>query len=333
VQCHPNDDYTDTPMECGVRCHEDSLHKGSLGDKCLNCHSPGMWDAVRFDHTEDSDWPLKGLHKTVPDCESCHPKREYDGTPKDCSAAGCHAKDDAHKGRLGKKCDKCHRETGENVFNHNKMARYKLDGKHLTVRCADCHPSMTFKPRPTDCYGCHPEPDVHKGQYGTVCEQCHSTKTFEDIRPLHDVGEFSLKGQHDNLPCERCHKDNRPMQGTGNLCLNCHRQDDVHSNSLSPRCGECHTQWSFTPARFDHTTVGCNLTGLHRALGCTECHSSGNFGALVPTCAGCHADEASRKNDANHAGQTTCSQCHNPNSWLPADALGNQRFGRESICR
>ncbi|MCA9676757.1 MAG: hypothetical protein KC464_17110, partial [Myxococcales bacterium] len=331
VQCHPKDSYKDTPMECGVRCHEDSLHKGSLGQTCTACHSPGMWDAVRFDHTDDTDWPLKGLHKKVPQCTDCHPKRQYAETPRNCSAEGCHAKDDAHKGRLGNKCERCHLETGDNQFNHNTMSRYKLEGKHLTVRCSDCHPSISFKPRPVNCYGCHPEPDIHKGQYGTLCEQCHSTKGFEDIQPLHDVGDFSLKGAHDNLPCERCHRDDRPMQGTGNLCINCHRQDDVHSNSLSPRCGECHTQWSFTPARFDHTTVGCNLTGLHRAMPCTDCHKSGNFGALVPTCVSCHRDEAIRK-DAAHQGYTTCATCHNPNSWLPAGA-GVGTYGRESVCR
>ncbi len=333
AQCHPKDSYKDTPMECGARCHEDTLHKGSLGDVCLTCHSPGMWDAVRFDHTDDTEWKLKGLHAKIPDCADCHPKREYAGTPTTCSAAGCHEKDDAHKKRLGTKCDKCHLETGDNIFNHNAMSRYKLEGKHLTVRCSDCHPSITFKPRPMDCFGCHPEPDVHKGSYGTVCEQCHTTAGFEDIKPLHDVGDFALKGAHDSLPCERCHKDNRPMQGSGNLCLNCHRQDDVHSNSLSPRCGECHTQWSFAPARFDHTEVGCNLTGLHRAMPCVDCHKNGNFGALSPTCVSCHADEAARQGDAYHTNAPTCSNCHNPNTWSGADTAGGARYGRESVCR
>lgn len=334
-QCHPdNETTTNTPMECGARCHEDSLHKGSLGDECLRCHSPGIWDAVRFDHTDDTKWPLEGFHAKIADCADCHPKREYTGTPTKCSASGCHAKDDVHKGRLGDGCDRCHLTDGDNIFNHNTMSKYPLDGKHLTVRCSDCHPSVTFKPRPTNCYGCHPEPAVHKGQYGTVCEQCHTTATFEDIRPLHDVGDFSLKGAHDQLACERCHRDSRPLRGAGNLCLNCHRQDDVHSNSLSPRCGECHTQWSFAPARFDHTTVGCNLTGLHRAIACYDCHKNGNFGGLVPTCAGCHRDEAARQaGDAYHSAAGTCANCHNPNSWLPADTAGGTRYGRESICR
>jgi hypothetical protein len=338
VQCHPNDSYKETPMECGVRCHEDSLHKGTLGDECSRCHTPGMWDAVRFNHTKDTDWPLKGLHKSVPDCESCHVKRKYADTPRDCSAEGCHAKDDAHKGRLGKSCDKCHRETGENVFNHNKMARYKLDGKHLTVRCADCHPSVTFKPRPTDCFGCHPEPAVHKGQYGTGCAQCHTTRTWDDVKPLHDVGDFSLKGMHDNLSCERCHRDNRPLAGAGNLCINCHRQDDIHNNSLSPRCGECHTQWSFAPAKFDHTRVGCNLTGLHRTMACFDCHKNGNFVGVTPQCVGCHHDDAVKAGDVVYPGHSTtgaCANCHNPNSWLNALTGGGgvAAFGRESVCR
>jgi len=334
-QCHGKDDnYKNTPRECGVRCHKDSLHKGTLGQECSRCHMGGTWDAVRFDHTEDTKWPLKGMHAKIPTCAECHPTRQYHGTPTNCGAKGCHAKDDAHKGRLGNKCEQCHRETGDNVFNHNEMSRFKLDGKHLTTKCGDCHPSETFKPRPTNCFGCHPEPDVHKGQYGTACERCHSTKDFADIKPLHDVGDFSLTGAHDNLPCQRCHRDNRPLAGSGNLCLNCHRQDDVHSNSLSPRCGECHTQFSFAPARFDHTTVGCNLTGLHRALTCYDCHKTGNFGGLSPTCIACHRDDALRQAqvDSAHAGYTTCANCHNPNFWTAGGAPGGA-YARESVCR
>ncbi len=337
-KCHPNDEFADTPKECGVRCHEDSLHEGSLGDECSRCHSPGNFDDDRFDHAEDSDWPLVGLHRTVPACDDCHPKRKYKPTPRNCADVGCHAKDDAHRGNLGRKCERCHLETGENTFNHNEDSDYKLDGAHLTTRCGDCHPSITFKPVPTSCFGggaCHPEPEIHKGQFGTDCESCHNTTSFADVKPLHDVGDFSLKGSHDRLPCERCHIDNRQLRGTGNFCVNCHRQDDIHSNSISPRCGGCHTQWSFSPARFDHTTVGCNLTGLHRTLPCYDCHRTGNFGALSPSCFGCHADTGAvvgirlqGMTEVDHATQTLCANCHNPNSWVPATLSG-----RESICR
>ncbi|MEP6866236.1 MAG: hypothetical protein ABJE66_36785, partial [Deltaproteobacteria bacterium] len=238
---------------------------------------------------------------------------------------------------LGNKCEQCHVETGEVKFNHQTQSAFHLDGKHLEVRCADCHPSITFKPRPTTCYGCHPEPKIHKNQYGTQCEQCHSTASFSDIKPLHDVGDFSLKGMHDNIACERCHKDTRPLAGSGNFCLNCHRQDDVHGNSLSPRCGECHTQWSFAPARFDHTRVGCNLTGLHRTIACFDCHKNGNFSGLSATCVSCHTDDALRAagtptgvTGIDHKTTITCAQCHNPNTWLNAPMAASIR---ESVCR
>jgi hypothetical protein len=330
----------DTNCSSTGKCHEDSLHQGTLGNDCNSCHSSGTWDATRFDHQvpfpkdakgEVAAFPLKGEHLKNK-CEDCHTtKRDFAATPATCSAQGCHADDDAHKGRLGPKCEKCHVETGDNTFNHNTMSAFHLDGKHLDVRCADCHPSITFKPRPTTCFGCHPEPKVHKGQYGTACEQCHSTATFSDIKPLHDVGDFSLKGNHDNLACERCHKDNRPLAGSGNLCINCHRQDDVHNNSLSPRCGECHTQWSFTPARFDHTKVGCNLTGIHRTIACNDCHRNGNYVGLTAQCVGCHRDEAARKGPPHNA-YTTCANCHNPNYWSPQQTATSM-FLRESVCR
>lgn len=333
-ECHAGGKFKNTPMECGARCHEDSLHKGALGAECSRCHSPGTWDALRFNHNEDTKYKLKGEHKKN-SCESCHPTREFTGTPNKCSAAGCHAADDVHRGRLGDKCEQCHVETGDNTFNHNRMSEFRIDGKHLDVRCADCHPSMTYKPRPKDCFGCHPEPDVHRGQYGTACEGCHTTRSFEDVKPLHDVGDFSLKGAHDNIACNRCHRDNRPLAGAGNLCINCHRQDDIHSNSLSPKCGQCHTQWSFAPARFDHTRVGCNLTGLHRTLPCIDCHKQGNFGAVNPQCAGCHLEEAQRQaaTDMYHQNVTQCSGCHNPNAWTPATPNATLGFGRESVCR
>ncbi len=342
-------------------CHQDSLHRGSLDarglpqsggaaegrrgeiDKagkpvCLGCHTSGTWDAAGFDHeanpfpTGEAGFARVGAHKDVR-CESCHPKKQFAGAPRTCAAAPCHADDDAHKGRLGTACEKCHVPTGDNIFNHNTMSAFALDGAHLRVRCADCHPSVTFKPRPVDCFGCHPEPQVHKGQYGTLCAQCHSTRTWRDVKALHDVGDFALKGAHDNIACERCHRDSRPLAGSGNLCLNCHRQDDIHNNSLSPRCGECHTQWSFAPARFDHARVGCTLTGLHRTIACFDCHKSGNFAGLSANCVSCHHDDALRAGTAgqvNHPAQTQCATCHSPNSWEKATGAA---FQRDSVCR
>ena len=37
-KCHPGNVFTNTPLECGPRCHPDQLHKGTLGNDCLSCH-------------------------------------------------------------------------------------------------------------------------------------------------------------------------------------------------------------------------------------------------------------------------------------------------------
>jgi hypothetical protein len=33
-----------------------------------------------------------------------------------------------------------------------------------------------------DCYSCHQKDDVHRGQLGRVCEHCHVTSSFQDVR-------------------------------------------------------------------------------------------------------------------------------------------------------
>lgn len=326
--CHANDVYQNTPMECGVSCHQDSLHKGSLGAECSRCHEPGQWRAVRFDHTKDTKWPLQGRHTEVKACESCHPSRQFKGAPTSCGAAGCHKADDVHQGQLGGKCETCHAVDGANKFRHNRDAKFKIDGAHQPLLCANCHKSIAFKPVATKCVGCHAEPAIHKGRYGTDCERCHSTKTFEDIRAMHDVGDFSLTGAHDQLDCAKCHPNNEARRGSGNLCITCHRKDDIHKNSLSPRCGECHSQRSFTPARFDHLQVGCGLSGLHGTLPCADCHRNGNYGAVSPMCVSCHRNDALRVRTPDHRTLVDCGNCHNPSAWIPAT-----QHGAQTICR
>lgn len=326
--CHINDVFQGTPTECGSAiCHEDSLHEGSLGPQCSRCHEPGQWPAVRFDHQQDTTWPLAGKHAQIKDCESCHPRRQYKGVPRTC--AGCHQKDDVHKGKLGTACERCHAVTGATTFQHNRDSQFKIDGAHAPLSCGQCHRSIEFKPTRKDCFGCHPEPAVHKGMYGTRCETCHSTKSFGDIKAQHDVGDFSLTGAHDQVDCARCHPHGEKLRGSGNLCITCHRKDDIHRNALSPRCGECHTQRSFAPARFDHLSVGCSLMGLHATLPCADCHTNGNYGAVSPLCVSCHRTDALRVKQPDHRQfPFDCGTCHNPSAWIPATQLGPQ-----TICR
>ena len=86
-------------------------------------------------------------------------------------------------GSLGTKCEQCHRDTGDVTFDHDR-ARFKLDGKHKAVACADCHPNGELKPRPTKCAGCHPVPAFHRNArselawYDDDCGGCHSARRW-----------------------------------------------------------------------------------------------------------------------------------------------------------
>ncbi len=162
-------------MECGAECHADVAHQGALGAKCTRCHISGVWEAVKLQHEA---FPLEGAHRDVT-CAGCHgTDKKFKGTPRRCADAACHARDDVHAGALGTTCDRCHLANGDNRFNHAISAKFKLDGKHVTVPCADCHPSKSFKPRPMSCFGCHPDPRAHFGKYGTLCERCHTTRAW-----------------------------------------------------------------------------------------------------------------------------------------------------------
>ena len=280
------------PTDCNAsgKCHEDSLHKGSLGEECVACHSSRHVGRAQVRSRRAVPRRRQGRGQELP-AQGRAPEERVRGLPpasassprrrRRAAAEGCHADDDAHKGRLGNKCEKCHVETGDNIFNHNTMSRVPARRQAPRRPLRRLPPVDHVQAAPDRLLWLSPRAARAQGPVRhRVRAVPHDARRSTDVKPLHDVGDFSLRGMHDNLACERCHKDNRPLAGSGNLCINCHRQDDIHNNSLSPRCGECHTQWSFTPARFDHARVGCNLTGLHRTFACFDCHATGNFVGL-----------------------------------------------------
>jgi hypothetical protein len=344
-RCHPGNVFEKTPLQCGPKCHPDELHKGTLGNECLDCHTGGRWEARLFDHDTKTNWPLVGNHKDVL-CEACHPRRDFAANrDKGRTCYNCHKKDDAHDGALGPRCERCHSPTGKVFFEHNdpKVSDWPLEGQHVQVACAACHKSIHFRPTSRDCGGCHPEPPIHKGQLGTLCGVCHDVKDWKNIRTGHEVPSPRFGGAHDKIACVQCHPGGRLLAGTAELCITCHRNDDIHHNALGPRCGECHTQRTFAAAHFEHNRVGCELIGVHRLLPCVDCHKGGNFVALAPECPACHRAEQIRAQSISmtpagmqqgvisHAGLNTCSNCHNANSFIPAQ--GAAASGRESVCR
>jgi predicted CXXCH cytochrome family protein len=88
-----------------IGCHEaDDPHFGRLGTACGSCHTPANWQTISFDHST-TKFALTGAHERQ-ECASCHVDQTWKNLATDC--ASCHAKDDVHKGALGKDCASCH---------------------------------------------------------------------------------------------------------------------------------------------------------------------------------------------------------------------------------
>lgn len=184
IACHTGNLYKQKLAPDCYSCHKkDDKHKDKLGKLCESCHSEKDWKKTKFDHGQ-SRFPLLGLHVKV-ECKKCHQTLLYLDTPSDCYS--CHKKDDdkVHKLRLGKKCESCHNARSWKTwdYDHEKRAKFKLEGGHKKVDCYACHKSEMSDRLvvPRTCMGCHEKDDVHRGKFGQLCERCHLVSDFKTI--------------------------------------------------------------------------------------------------------------------------------------------------------
>lgn len=104
--CHASRKYTDVPTACGDCHRNDDVHKGGLGATCAQCHNPNAWLLWRFDHDRQTDFKLTGSHRGIV-CRACHAEAT-DPARQSAVCIDCHQGDDAHSGRFGRRCDRCH---------------------------------------------------------------------------------------------------------------------------------------------------------------------------------------------------------------------------------
>ena len=169
-------------------CHDDDdPHEGQLGETCASCHGEVDWKQnVRFDH-DLSRFPLLGKHRDAM-CEDCHATPAFLDAEEDCIE--CHLEDDVHKRRLGSDCGLCHNPNAWLlwVFNHDTQTDFVLDGAHDDIDCHSCHRQPVAAAGEislsTSCGSCHRKDDVHRGEFGQQCEQCHTTQSFGALRVL-----------------------------------------------------------------------------------------------------------------------------------------------------
>ena len=308
--CHVNQQYKDIPKDCHV-CHGVSdVHAGRYGSKCNECHSEAGWDRSRFDHDRDTEYLLVGKHRKVK-CDVCHTGKLHE-KKLDRECISCHRGDDEHSGRYGRKCQSCHKPHGwdKAKFDHTLKTDYPLRGKHQEVRCASCHRGEAYTEKlALDCFSCHGPDDVHKGQEGEQCEQCHDEDGWgERVRFEHDMTSFPLLGLHAVTPCEECHL-NAEFKMAVSDCSVCHQPDDVHELRLGQRCDLCHNPNGWSLWEFDHNVqTDYSLDGAHEGIDCLSCHErDASQGINLSTmCADCHRE------DDVHDGQfgRYCDRCH-----------------------
>lgn len=202
--------FRNTAVDC-FACHKkDDKHEGQAGTKCEQCHSDKSWKVTKFDHGL-SRFPLTGRHANVA-CKSCHETPRYKDAPRDCYS--CHKKEDKHTQKFGMRCETCHNTRAWSVwtFAHDTQTKYRLEGAHRKVACESCHKQPAPKGKDaavvgTNCIACHRADDVHDGQFGVRCEQCHSVDNWKNFKNrvggqgvvssmylMMDVRQFGLGG-------------------------------------------------------------------------------------------------------------------------------------------
>jgi hypothetical protein len=331
-----------------VSCHADE-HRGQLGQLCRNCHQETGWrPAPGFNHTQDTEYPLLGLHKKVL-CKDCHTTAKegfLKFLPVDhAGCASCHR--DVHEGKFGARCESCHSESGWKEIKSNlkgdrdfhQKTRFPLKGRHQSVECASCHgptPGHPLKLKGlafSTCSACHQ--DAHLGQMQLLtrakdksCDSCHTEEGFLPTRftlERHSETLYPLEESHRAVSCEQCHRPEPSLAAK-------------ISKPLQQKLGKLKRRPLFSLALFDfkRPTERCETchADVHEGQfakkegGCTHCHALTAFTNVrfdhtrdsrfpltgkhaAAACGSCHApDEKGQKVVRYRPLSLTCAGCH-----------------------
>ncbi|MCE4563222.1 cytochrome C [Maribellus sp. CM-23] len=296
---------------------------------------------------------LEGLKK----CTECHILGEKETSSKclEChqeiknlmnQKKGYHASAEVK----GQKCASCHGEhLGKDYklirfdaekFDH-QLAGFKLEGKHGTINCNDCHKEHlirnltsqkkqggTYLGLGTSCVDCHE--DVHQNTLSNNCVSCHNQVAFRPAIGFdHSKTKFQLVGKHQTVDCAKCHvkevRNGKNFQQFAGVkfdnCTSCH--EDVHKNKFGNDCRKCHNEFSFTQAKtatgFNHNLTDFPLEGKHVVVNCKKCHTSGSYTRTLKfkRCTDCHSDYHEKQFQKNEV-SPDCSACHSVNGFSPA---------------
>jgi len=342
TSCHINNVFAGTSASC-YACHTTDFTGTSnpphvqlgLPHDCGTCHSTSNWLNASFNHTLYANYPLTGMHATVP-CAQCHTNNNYVSTPTACYA--CHKADftgttnpNHVASAFPTDCSLCHTTSGwtTSTFDHSTV--FPLTGAHATVPCAQCHTNNNYTTLPTACYGCHQAdwngtnapPHATVG-FPTTCATCHNTTSWTTATFDHSTTSFPLTGAHITVPCAQCHTNNN-YTTLPTACYGCHQADftgttnPAHVAAGFPTdCTLCHNTTAWTASTFNHNNTGFPLTGAHTTVPCAQCHTNNNYTTLPTACYGCHQADFTGTTSPAHVAAgfpTDCTLCHSTTNW------------------
>ena len=314
-------------------CHEmnyyyNSWQKSTHGSvaRCLDCHAePGIQgfitekvrgaEQVVAHFSGNYTLPIKIILRVKNNqCLACHPEaptladktievRHDIHTTNNVLCADCHSRlvhalPDQPKVIQRDQCESCHKAHPASL----------MTGVHLTLNCSQCHLNGKYQQQDAKCESCHDTPSGHTAGINNGCDYCHTPAGWKPAKFNHST--FPLVGNHQGLPCEKCHLNGR-FQGTSPECEFCHQIPINHLVGITTGCSLCHSPAGWKPIIFDHNVFP--LIGNHQGLLCEKCHPNGKFQGTSQECETCH------QLPPNHlAGITTgCSLCHSPMGWKP----------------
>ncbi|MBI5463357.1 MAG: cytochrome c3 family protein, partial [Ignavibacteriales bacterium] len=264
---------------------------GGYPHDCTACHSTtGSWSNVKaYTHTS---FTFNGAHATIKTtCTECHitGKTIPAGTTND-ACNNCHSTagvattkyesvtSPSHvTNSFSRTCADCHTNTAWTPARYTHRS-FQFSGIHSTLTCTACHsngyPGSYAGVSQDNCNACHSAnyqsaPNHVSSAYPRTCASCHSTTGSWSNVTAYTHSGFTFTGAHSALRtlCSECHIAGKtiPAGTTNSSCNNCHsaagvattKYESVTStshitNTFSRTCTDCHTNTSWTPARFTH---------------------------------------------------------------------------------
>jgi hypothetical protein len=266
-QCHePWSGVTSERCEtCHTEVAEQRLSRSKLhghlpvNAPCQQCHTEHkgrqagitVFGLSDFDHETATGFSLVrhplNYDGSALQCESCHSQNQFDPLMVNC--LDCHSNADSefisgHITFYGEECTACHDGKDSMIgFDHGLV--FPLEGAHFVIECLDCHTAQVFAGTPSDCAGCHQEPEVHAGQFGLDCVRCHTTVFWAPAQLSQHTFPID-HGDQGKIDCQVCHL----ASYIDYTCYGCHdhepaetreehREEGISQNELD-NCAECH---------------------------------------------------------------------------------------------